>query len=102
LLRCCLSRVENGHTVPSVETLEKLAQAMEIPMYQLFYDGERPPKPPSLPNHGVDSDSGWGSTGKDKQMLGRFRKLLSRSKERDQKLLLMMAQKMAQPIGTKS
>src|SRR5690242_21775774 len=49
LLRCYISRVENGHTVPSVETLEKLARALEIPMYQLFYDGEEPPALPNLP-----------------------------------------------------
>jgi len=47
LLRCYISRVENGHTVPNVETLEKFARALEIPMYKLFYDGEEPPK---LPN----------------------------------------------------
>ncbi len=44
LLRCYISRVENGHTVPSVETLEKMARALEVPLYQLFYDGEQPPK----------------------------------------------------------
>jgi transcriptional regulator with XRE-family HTH domain len=48
LLRCYISRVENGHTVPAINTLEKLARALEIPMYQLFYDGEKPPKPPAL------------------------------------------------------
>jgi transcriptional regulator with XRE-family HTH domain len=37
LLRCCISRVENNHTVPAVDTLEKLARALEIPMYQLFH-----------------------------------------------------------------
>jgi transcriptional regulator with XRE-family HTH domain len=36
LLRCYISRVENDHTVPSVDTLGKLAHALEIPMYQLF------------------------------------------------------------------
>src|SRR5207249_4358360 len=30
LLRCYLSRVENGHTVPSLETLAKIAEAMDI------------------------------------------------------------------------
>ncbi len=34
LLRCYVSRVENGHTVPAVETLEKFARALEVPMYQ--------------------------------------------------------------------
>ena len=48
LLRCYVSRVENGHTVPAVETLEKFARALEVPMYQLFYDGEEPPKLPNL------------------------------------------------------
>ena len=44
LLRCYISRVENGHTVPAVETLEKFARALEVPLYQLFYDGEKPPR----------------------------------------------------------
>jgi DNA-binding XRE family transcriptional regulator len=48
LLRCYISRVENGHTVPTVETLEKLARALEVPMYRLFYDGNEPPKLPNL------------------------------------------------------
>lgn len=43
LLRCYISGVENGHTVPDIETLEKMARALEIPLYQLFYDGEKPP-----------------------------------------------------------
>jgi transcriptional regulator with XRE-family HTH domain len=44
LLRCYTSRVENGHTVPSLETLQKFARALEIPLYQLFYDGPDPEK----------------------------------------------------------
>ena len=36
LLRCYISRVENGHTVPAIETIEKLARAMEVPMYALL------------------------------------------------------------------
>jgi transcriptional regulator with XRE-family HTH domain len=42
-MRVYVSRVENGHTVPSIETLEKMARALEVPMYVLFYDGEEPP-----------------------------------------------------------
>src|SRR5260370_16895575 len=44
LLRCYTSRVENGHTVPSVETLEKYARALEIPLYRLFYEDKKPPR----------------------------------------------------------
>ena len=52
LLRCYISRVENGHTVPAIETLEKLARALECPLYQLFYDGEEPPSCPTSPSAG--------------------------------------------------
>jgi transcriptional regulator with XRE-family HTH domain len=92
LLRVYISRVENGHTVPAIETLEKLAQAMGVPLYQIFYDGEKPPAP-NLPR--ID-DSGWGSSGRDARTLGRFRSLLRRTSKADQKLLLFMAQKMSQ------
>jgi transcriptional regulator with XRE-family HTH domain len=97
LLRCYISRVENGHTVPAIETLEKLARAMEVPMYQLFYDGEEPPKLPSLPKRKSSDDVAWGSSGKDARYLGKLRRLLAKSEEGDRKLLLYMAQKMARP-----
>lgn len=94
LLRCYISRVENGHTVPAIETLEKLARAMEVPMYQLFYDGQEPPKIPNLPKL-KDDKTAWGGSGKDRRMLDRFRRVLSRTNEKDLKILLLMAQKMA-------
>jgi transcriptional regulator with XRE-family HTH domain len=92
LLRCYISRVENGHTVPAIETLEKMARAMEVPMYQLFYDGEKPP-PPSTPMPKVAM--GWGSSARDARTLHRFRRLLGQADESDVKLLMFMAQKMA-------
>jgi len=95
LLRCYISRVENGHTVPAIETLEKLARAMEIPLCQLFYDGEEPPELPNLPKRKTADDIAWGSKGKEARLLGRFRRLLSRTKEPDRRLLLHMAQKLA-------
>jgi len=95
LLRCYVSRVENGHTVPSVETLEKFARALEVPMYQLFYDGEAPPKLPRLPKRKSADDIAWGSTGKDARWLYQFSRLLARTEETDRKLLMFMAQKMA-------
>jgi transcriptional regulator with XRE-family HTH domain len=38
LLRCYISRVENGHTVPAIETLEKMARALEVPLYHKASD----------------------------------------------------------------
>ena len=45
LIRSYISRVENGHSVPSVATMEKMARALEIPLYQLLYDGEKSSAP---------------------------------------------------------
>ena len=45
LLRCYVSRVENGHTVPSIETLEKWSRALEISLSQLFAENGRAEKP---------------------------------------------------------
>jgi transcriptional regulator with XRE-family HTH domain len=47
LLRCYISRVENGYTVPAVETLEKMARALELPLYHLMYDGDKVPDAPT-------------------------------------------------------
>jgi transcriptional regulator with XRE-family HTH domain len=94
LLRCYVSRVENGHTVPAVETLEKFARALEVPMYQLFYEGEEPPKPLDLPKRKADSKL-FGASGRDARMLAKFRKLLGQTDTKNQSILLLMAQKMA-------
>jgi transcriptional regulator with XRE-family HTH domain len=95
LLRCYISRVENGHTVPAIETLEKLARALECPLYQLFYDGEEPPALPNLLNRKFADDLAWGSSGKDARFLGQLRRALGKANEQDRKLVLHMAQKMA-------
>jgi transcriptional regulator with XRE-family HTH domain len=95
LLRCYISRVENGHTVPAVETLEKLARAFEVPLYQLFYEAEEPPVLPNLLKRKSSDEIIWGSSGKDARFLSKLRRLLSKTGEQDRKLLLHMAQKMA-------
>jgi len=95
LLRCYISRVENGHTVPAVETLEKLARALEVPLYQLFYDGEMPPLIPNLLKRKTSDDIVWGSKGKDAMYLHKLRKCLSKAGDKDRKILLSFAQKLA-------
>lgn len=94
LLRCYISRVENGHTVPAIETLEKIARALGVPMYQLFYDGEEPPKLSNLPPRKTAGEILFGSEGKNARWLTRLRKLLNQVSERDRKIIMLMAQKM--------
>jgi transcriptional regulator with XRE-family HTH domain len=95
LLRCYVSRVENGHTVPAVETQEKFARALEVPLYQLFYDGEEPPMLPNLIKQKSSDDLIWGSSGKDAKFLNKLRRLLGKANEDDRKLILYTLQKMA-------
>ena len=95
LLRCYISRVENGHTVPAIETLEKMARALEVPLYQLFYDGEEPPKLPNLLKRKTADDIVWGSSGQGGPAAFEVAKTLGRLEENDRKLLMSLAQKMA-------
>jgi transcriptional regulator with XRE-family HTH domain len=91
LLRCYVSRVENGHTIPAVETLEKFARALEVPIYQLLYDGEEPPLV-SMP--GVRSRE-WGASGRTARYLAKLRRSLAAMRPGDRDLLLHMTQQMA-------
>ena len=95
LLRCYISRVEHGHTVPAIETLEKMARALEMPLYQVFYEGNEPPKLPNLLKRKTVNDIVWGSSGKQAAYLHKLRKCLSKAGEADRKLLLSFAQKLA-------
>ncbi|PYU78016.1 MAG: transcriptional regulator [Acidobacteria bacterium] len=95
LLRCYISRVENGHTVPAIETLEKMARAFEVPLYQLFYDGEEPPQVPNLLKRKSSDENAWGNSGKDARYLNKLRRVLSKTDEENRKLVMHMAQKMA-------
>jgi len=81
--------------VPALDTIEKIARALEVPLYQLFYDGEEPPVLPKLPRRRSADDIVWGSVGKDARTLTRFRRLLGKIDEPDRKLLFYMAQKLA-------
>jgi transcriptional regulator with XRE-family HTH domain len=90
LIRCYTSRVENGHTVPSIETLAKYAQALEIPLYQLFYDGEEAPKKIK----GLDLD-GAKLSGSDRREIESLGRKFTKLKERDKGLVRHMIAKLS-------
>src|ERR1700738_1765682 len=92
LLRCYISRVENGHTVPAVSTLEKMARALEVPLYRLFHDGEAPA---SLRKLKPPKEDEFGSTCSEADYLSKLRRLLEKMEPDDQKLLLHMAPNVA-------
>lgn len=91
-LRCCYtSRVENGHTVPSVETLEKYACALEIPMYHLVFDGNDPPVPPTLTKKGTKDV--WEDSRAGARLMKKIIRLLSKMNQSDRNLILFLARR---------
>lgn len=92
LLRCYISRVENGHTVPAIETLEKMARAMDVPLYQIFFDSENGGEPKELR---LPKGSAMKLSGKDASVISRLSRLVSHMDDRDKKLLVGFAQKLA-------
>ena len=87
LLRCYLSRVENGHTIPSLDTLAKIAAAMEVPLAQFFgavhHGGKAPPR--------LSED--------EVRFLTQIRRYSPSLNESDRKLVLAMVKKMAAGAG---
>ena len=97
LLRCYVSRVENGHTVPSLETLERFAGVLDVPLYQLFFTGdEAPPTPNLTPRQTLEEimvDN--GDKGIDAQFLLKLRNLVGRLAEPDRDVILSLAKRLA-------
>jgi transcriptional regulator with XRE-family HTH domain len=87
LLRCYVSRVEGGHTLPNLNTLEKWARALDLELYQLFFAGKGKPEDPRVtpttPNPRRGSEQ------------GELLKVFDRISKPNRRLLLAMARKMA-------
>ena len=88
LLRCYLSRVENGHTVPSLDTLQKIAGSLEMPLSQFFSDE------PVKETYGVSLSED------DIRFLTQIQRYSSNLNESDRKLLLAMIRKFAATATT--
>lgn len=95
LLRCYISRVENGHTIPSLETLERLASALEMPLYELFCEGEYTPSRSARGAKGTAEQARHAETDGQRRFLEKVRHLIGRIDQKDRKILLYMAEKLA-------
>jgi transcriptional regulator with XRE-family HTH domain len=84
LLRCYLSRVENGHTVPSLDTLSKIARALDLPITQFF--AEESPNRQSKLKELSDEEL---------RFLNQIRRYSSNLSDSDRRLLLAMVKKFA-------
>jgi transcriptional regulator with XRE-family HTH domain len=97
LLRCYTSRVENGHTVPSLETLERFAAALDVPLYQLFFAREDAPPTANLsPRRTLEElAESDGKQGEDARFLLKLKTLLDQVTESDRQVVLALAKKLA-------
>lgn len=84
LLRCYLSRVENGHTIPSLDTLSKIAVALDLPISQFFADDAVGRQ---LNTQRLSDD--------ELRFLTQIRRYSTNLNESDRKLLLAMVKKFA-------
>ncbi len=89
LLRCYLSRVENGHTIPSLDTLAKIAGAMELPLAQFFADGGNENGSKNVPQLSEE----------EVRFLTQIRRYAASLNDSDRKLVLAMVRKMAATVG---
>ena len=89
LLRCYLSRVENGHTIPSLDTLAKIASAMELPLAQFFADDARDNGNKLVPQLAED----------EVRFLSQIRRYSGNLNDSDRKLVIAMVRKMAASVG---
>ncbi len=91
LLRCYISRVENGHTVPSLETLEKLARALEVPLYQLFYEYQDTAEAYPISRSTPGKKGDWASSGKGLRLFTKIYRAVRQMSERDRGIFLATA-----------
>jgi len=59
LLRAHISIGENGHITPTIQTLEKFARALEVPLHRFVCDSDKPPKALNLLRQSP-AETEWG------------------------------------------
>jgi transcriptional regulator with XRE-family HTH domain len=97
LLRCYTSRVEHGHTLPSLETLERFASALGVPLYMMFCTGGESVLLHTDPSRGAGARSGRGreKAKAAEAIFAQMRGLLGRIAEDDREVLVDLAEELA-------
>src|SRR3989442_5041917 len=88
LLRCYLSRVENGHTIPSLDTLAQIACAMDPALSRFFSESGHTNGSKGLPQLSDD----------EVRFLTQIRRYAASLNDSDRKLVLTMVKKRAATV----
>jgi transcriptional regulator with XRE-family HTH domain len=102
LARCRISWLEHGRSVPTIQTLEKIADALEIPVCSLFCDGDEPAQAVKISNESATNGTRRRGRKNEVKLVRELREQVSRMREDDQHLLLFIARKMAGRVPRRS
>jgi transcriptional regulator with XRE-family HTH domain len=95
MLRHYISQVENGHTTPSLETLQRFAGVLDVPLYALFLERQYalPIEEGSTSSPAVCANTFPAS--KDEGAFAEFRSLAKAMTKSDRDLILRLARRLA-------
>jgi transcriptional regulator with XRE-family HTH domain len=99
LFRYDISRIENGHAMPTLETLGRLARALDVPVFHLAYEEGDAYPPAALPENMIPNGAVARLPGRELRILERFNQLVSRLSDRNRRLLFDLARKMVKRIA---
>jgi transcriptional regulator with XRE-family HTH domain len=99
LTRYYISRVENSITIPTLETLERFARALEVPVFHLVYEEEDPYPPPILPVSTRLAEASQNLSKRNLRLLEQFNLIFGRLLDRDRQLLVGLARRMTKRMS---
>jgi len=87
--------LKNGHTVPAVATLEKMARALEVPVYRHFHEGEAAVSIRTSKRTAGSQE--WGSKGNEADYLSKLCRLLAKMEPNDLRRALFSGVRCVRP-----
>jgi transcriptional regulator with XRE-family HTH domain len=97
-MRCYISRLENGHAVPTLRIVQKLAAALELPLYVVFHEGPEPTESDSRRENGVE-ESEQERVSPDTRFLRKLKSFWLRMTDYDREMLALVAGRMAARVA---
>jgi len=96
LQRCRISYLENGRAIPTLDTLEKIADALDIPLYQLLVESAESDKVATLSGNTGRNGTGGRSRPSPPRLRNRLQRNLGRMSKGDQELVVFIVEKLAE------
>jgi transcriptional regulator with XRE-family HTH domain len=102
LPRCRLSWLENGRAIPTLETLEKISDALEIHLHRLFAENQAQSEIILTARDTTRKESGRRGRKNGLRRFAKVRDHFRRMCDEDQALLVFIAEKMASRLPARN